>query len=816
MKRILITIASTALAISSVAQAAPNVIFILADDMGIGGLSSYQSEGAPSYMDTPNIDSLATNGIRFTQGLSCYPTCKPSRCSMLTGQYGVRTGNYRVSNLKTTTNPPEESHSPLILPISRDVEPGDKNNPAAPRKQNLATVFKAAGYRTAMYGKWHLANEKQKNLTDYWGYDVFHVSSSVHYADHFRNGNKILKITPALPIWSLANGDPYIINSGNPDDAKTSTYLAADVAGSFLETHSIEEHYTNMAMDFIDDTLANHPGTPFYLYLPYYLVHHPASADSAFTVAALARIQAYDAANGTSLATEDGGEYVDVVAMHSMLDEFVGRIIAHLDDPNGDGNTSDSITNNTIILFTSDNGSYNDHLTGPHRGKKGDTYDGGMRVPYIFKYPGQITGNTSSSERIMGIDIYPTLLGLAGLTPPANYPIDGVNLAPHITTSTPIAAREVFCFYPKYVWSDNQGRYAATWRNVIYDGDFKLIEYPEWADSNPAPPNSEIPYELFDISTDLHEDTNLATSNAPKKIELLRKLHTWLEDNNTIRVTEAQCLIDTYVQEDDVNTNADEPYFLTLNGSPGGQNIAYLKFNITKYPTSANHVRLNLTSDTLSGNIQVYSVTPNNEDWDTRGSEAKKWSNPLVLGPMIAELNNVTAGSTFEIPLGNAITTTGFFTVALKTTNLTDQVIRSRHAIEANERPSLIIDRDTDGDGIANDWEYFYFGENSIMTATSDSDSDGKTDLHEYNAGTNPTDNQDAFEITSSGEANATDWQLQWPSKPGKTYTIQETPDLQTWTDLPGVTITTNGSTSTAIFVKSTDPRAFYRIKVNP
>ena len=199
--------------------------------------------------------------------------------------------------------------------------------------------------------------------------------------------------------------------------------------------------------------------------------------------------------------------------MTKMLDDFTGTLLKKVDEL--------GIGDDTIILFTSDNGSYDWNLVGEYRGRKGDTYDGGMRVPYIFKWSEKIAAGSVSSERIIGVDVYPTLLGLAGVKPPKNYPLDGVNLSPILTGKTKtLAARELYCLYPKYAqFKKKTGKWQFSWRNVIYDGDYKLIEYPEYDE-----------YELFNLSDDPQEKKNLAMKNPEKRAALTRKLHQWLKD----------------------------------------------------------------------------------------------------------------------------------------------------------------------------------------------------------------------------------------------------------------------------------------------
>jgi len=446
MKRILPILLATSYALLSPLSAAkPNVIFILADDLGIGGLHCYGTD----YISTPNIDKFATQSMRFTQGLAAYPTCKPSRAAIISGQYGPRTGIYRVRDSYG-----DEDKAKLVIP---------KNNTLDPKKINIAKVFKAAGYTTAMFGKWHVSYEEQTHPSTHFGYDVAYVSHGAHYN------------AKSFPPVDLPKG------------------------------MTIEEKYTHMAMDFMDKAVKEKK--PFYLYMPYFYVHAPMESTPEALKAAKERLK------GVKVTKKGSKDLPTLVAMTSMLDEYVGTLLKKVDDL--------GIADNTIVLFTSDNGSYDANLCGGYRGRKGDTYDGGMRVPYIFRYPGKIKPATSNSERIIGVDIYPTLLGLAGVEKPKNYTLDGVDISPILTgEKDKLAPRNVFCFYPKYArYNTHKKRWSFHWRNVIYSGDDKLIEYPEYNE-----------YELFNLNKDPKETQNLARKNPEKTQALTKKLHTWLKD----------------------------------------------------------------------------------------------------------------------------------------------------------------------------------------------------------------------------------------------------------------------------------------------
>ena len=246
---------------------------------------------------------------------------------------------------------------------------------------------------------------------------------------------------------------------------------------------------------------------PFFLYMPYYLIHRPLEAKAEYIEHFKRKL------SGVTLKDKHPAETPVVAAMTKMLDDCVGNLLAQI--------KALGIQENTIVLFTSDNGAYNTDLTGPNRGRKGDTYDGGLEVPYIFKWPGRIEAGSVCDQRIIGVDVYPTLLSLAGIKQPDSHPLDGLDLGPLVTgKATELVDRHVFCFYPKYAqFSEKNKRWAFSWRNVIYDGDFKLIEYPEYDE-----------YELFNLRDDPMEETNLAEKNPEQRLALTVELHDWIKE----------------------------------------------------------------------------------------------------------------------------------------------------------------------------------------------------------------------------------------------------------------------------------------------
>jgi arylsulfatase A-like enzyme len=422
----------------------PNVVLIVADDLGYGGLNCYGT----SWLETPNTDRLASEGMKFTLGLAAYPTCQPSRMALLSGQYGPRTGGYRVS----------EGHKGNEHRI-RYLVPEKKN--LALDKFTLAECFQDAGYATAMYGKWHVSNYTTGHPIHH-GFDEA-IAGTGHFSPNYH------------PPIQLAEGQ------------------------------YAEKELTSRACDFVER--ADRNGEPFFLYMPYYLIHRPLEAKPEYIEHFRRKLR------DVTLKGKNPEEIPVIAAMTKMLDDCVGHLLGKIE--------ALGIEEDTIVLFTSDNGAYTTDLTGPNRGRKGDTYDGGMEVPYIFKWPGRIKAGSVCDQRIIGVDVYPTLLSLAGIEPPEDYTLDGVDLNPLLTGRTSkLADRQVFCFYPKYAqFSEKNGRWAFSWRNVIYDGDFKLIEYPEYAE-----------YELFNLREDPMEEVNLAEQVPERRAELTRQLHEWMKE----------------------------------------------------------------------------------------------------------------------------------------------------------------------------------------------------------------------------------------------------------------------------------------------
>ncbi|VGO19223.1 sulfatase [Pontiella sulfatireligans] len=436
-------IVGLALAMPAVLWAQPNVVFILADDLGYGGLHCYGTD----WLETPNIDRLRSEGMKFTNGYADHPTCQPSRIAILSGQYAPRTGGYRVMEHHRGKEHLIKYIVPKLTGLQLD-------------KVTFAEQFKANGYATAMYGKWHAGNYKNELHPRYHGFDEAYVCRG-HY-----------------------------------DDSRTDPPL------KLPEGMDSNEYFTGEAIKFMKASVKKEQ--PFFLYMPYYLVHAPFETRQDYIDHFEKKLK------GQEFISRKPENVPVVAAMTKHLDDCVGRLMAALKEMN--------LEEDTIVIFTSDNGSYCADLVGGYRGQKGDVYDGGLRVPYIFKWPGKIGAGSECAERITHVDLYPTFLDLAGVERPQNHPLDGEVLTPLLTgKSKTLPARSIVCYYPKYgAYNEKTKLWKYPWRNVIFDGDFKLRENVEYST-----------FELYNLKDDPKEEHDLSKSHPEKMQQLTQKLRRW-------------------------------------------------------------------------------------------------------------------------------------------------------------------------------------------------------------------------------------------------------------------------------------------------
>ena len=464
--------------------AKPNIVLILTDDFGWQDVKCYDVD-KPSPMETPNIDALATKGVKFWQAYSPAPTCGPSRCAIMSGTHPARAQMTHVGGGK----PPRPHHLrgwAYMSPWYTARMPADE--------LTLAKALKRHGYATGHSGKWHMSkNHNSFPAAQDQGFDVSYVSRGVQ--------NRMPDRLTGFATRGQA--DPHRLDAkGIPFDQTTED-----------------------ALKFV----RNHQDRPFFLYYATWLVHSP------WQIRSEALLNKYARKLGVELTAEartgwkiEGQKNPFYCAMVELLDTYVGQLVKHLEtteDPRWPGH---KLIENTYLIFTSDNGgmegSPNEIVTDNLPLDKGkiSLMEGGTRVPLIIAGPG-IPRGVESHVMINGLDFYPTILSLAGLATPKDKHFDGCDLSRLLQRdpTNPDLVRE----------SDGKVRDTMVWHfpnssaqeSTIRIGDYKLVR--NYFDQ----PALEL-YRLYDstshrpIRVDIEEARNLADSLPKKTAAMSRRL----------------------------------------------------------------------------------------------------------------------------------------------------------------------------------------------------------------------------------------------------------------------------------------------------
>jgi arylsulfatase A-like enzyme len=414
----------------------PNVVVILADDMGYGDLGCYGARG----IETPHLDRMAREGIRFTDFYVAQAVCSASRTALLTGCYPNRVG------------------------ILSALGPASKHG-ISDREKTIADVLKPRGYATAIYGKWHLGHHPPFLPTRHGFDDYFGLPYS----------NDMWPKHPQVPFPPLPLIEGEKVVEQNPDQTKLTTW------------------YTERAVQFI----AKNKERPFFLYVAHNMPHVPLHVSAKF--------------KGKS----ERGLYGDVIME---IDWSVGQILAALKE-NG-------IDERTLVLFTSDNGpwlSYGDHAgsAGPLREGKATTWEGGVRMPLIARWPGKIPAGAVCREPAMTIDILPTVAALAGAELPG-HKIDGKDIWALLSGKPDARSpQEAYYFY----WDRHlQAVRSGKWKLHLPHRYPTLAGKPGGKDGKPvAYSGAETPLALYDLAKDPGETTNVA-DKYPEVVERLKAL----------------------------------------------------------------------------------------------------------------------------------------------------------------------------------------------------------------------------------------------------------------------------------------------------
>ncbi|WP_369410403.1 sulfatase [Neiella litorisoli] len=444
-----------------------NVLFVLVDDLGVKDLSV---EGSDFY-ETPNIDALANRGVRFTQGYAASQVCSPSRASILTGKY--------VTNHGMTTWVGDK-----FGPDWRSRKRFDSHDPA-PYKHiidqdevTIAEQFKANGYDTFFAGKWHLGGK----------------GSSPE--DHGFNTN--------IGGW----------DTGTPVGGYFSPYQNPKLKDG-PKGESLTLRLANETAAYIDKQKG---GKPFFALLSFHAVHAPIQSSKPLWQKYRDKAEAQQLASsiprfkfdrrGVTRQIQDNPIFGGLV---ESMDNAVGVVLDKLKET--------GLDKNTIVVFTSDNGglsSGDGYGTSslPYRGGKGTQFEGGIRVPYYIYAPGMSANGSDVATPVSGVDLYPTLIDLAGIAPSAEHKLDGISLKP-LLVGGQTAERPLFWHFPHYA---NHGGEPSS---MIRFGDWKLIYYHE-----------DHRVELYNVVQDIGETTNLAKQQKEITEQLKIKLEEWLLATN--------------------------------------------------------------------------------------------------------------------------------------------------------------------------------------------------------------------------------------------------------------------------------------------
>jgi len=440
----------------------PNFVFFLVDDLGWTDLGCYGSR----FYETPNIDRLAQQSMRFTDAYAACPVCSPTRASIMTGKYPTRVGitdwipGYRGKNTKLIT--PEDIHQ---LPLEEETFP---------------EVLKQVGYSTFFAGKWHLGSD---------GYFPEQQGFDINLGGHHRG-------SPPGGYFS-----PY----KNPklSDGPKGEYLTdrlAEESVKFLQSQSKKQN-------------------PFLLYLSFYTVHTPIQAKQDYIAKYKSKLtKAPDALSPDFIPERQSRakqiqDRPDYAGMVQSLDEAVGRVQDTLAELN--------LTENTIIILMSDNGGLST-LPGrrnaptanvPLRAGKGWLYEGGIRVPMIIKWLGVTKPDAKCDVPVISTDFYPTILEMADLPLKPKQHVDGVSLVPLLKGRRTLPRKAIFWHYPHYHGSGSRPSAA------VRAGNYKLIKFYE-----------DNQLELYNLKDDLAEKHNLADKLPQKVTELKTVLRTLQKD----------------------------------------------------------------------------------------------------------------------------------------------------------------------------------------------------------------------------------------------------------------------------------------------
>ncbi|MHC4725793.1 MAG: sulfatase [Planctomycetota bacterium] len=438
-----------------------NFVFFLIDDLGWTDLGCYGSK----FYETPNIDRLASEGMRFTEAYAACPVCSPTRGSIMAGKYPARLG---ITQWIGGSQKPTEYADRLEL-----------------EEVTIAEVLKGQGYATGFVGKWHLSPRTADIRADFYpdkqGFDVNiggdWSGAPPTYFYPYKKKNRVLETMPP-------GGE---------------------------EGEYLTDRLTDESLKFIE---AN-KNRPFLLYLSHYAVHTPIESKQVLTDKYKAKAEKLPESEGShslnvygrykTRLVQDNPAYAGMV---QSVDESIGQVMKKLEEL--------GVADNTAVIFMSDNGGLSTvpregpTANLPLRAGKGWLYEGGIREPMFIKWPGVVKAGSICDEPVTSTDFYPTMLEMVGLGLMPEQHIDGVSMVPLLKNKGKLKRKAIYWHYPHYHGSGNRPS------GAVRAGDYKLIE---WYEDNSV--------ELYNLKSDIGEKNDLANEMPDKAAELQGMLAKW-------------------------------------------------------------------------------------------------------------------------------------------------------------------------------------------------------------------------------------------------------------------------------------------------
>ena len=432
----------------------PNVVLIVADDLGWADVGFH---GGP--IDTPSIDRLAAEGVRLERFYAT-PICSPTRAALMTGRDPMRLGVAYAT----------------IMPWS--------NVGIHPDERFMAQAFKEAGYQTAAIGKWHLGHAQQTYHPNARGFDHFygHLHTEVGY----------------FPPFASQGGRDFQRNGQSIDEDGYESFLLADEAVRWIEQRDADR--------------------PFFLYLPFLAPHTPLQAPPDL-------IEKYRSLNDNTEASRSRSDRTNLIASLTLqdsargiyaavvdaMDQAIGQVLAVLD--------ATGQADNTIVWFLSDNGGATYASGGaynyPLRGGKGETFEGGIRVPAVVRWPDRLAAAQRKDSIMTAMDLYPTLAAFAGVSTAGGFRLDGRDLSKAVAGESDARRRDLVFFAAE---TPIRGRFSLT----AFNDDWKLVQ-----EVQQGLLAAEVTNHLFRIPEDPYERLNLAEQHPDRVADLAEAIRRW-------------------------------------------------------------------------------------------------------------------------------------------------------------------------------------------------------------------------------------------------------------------------------------------------